>query len=74
MQLFCGCAVYMALVPFFFLILLKSQLILGNSKSLSTGQTQLIFIKSYRSRRRGISKEVFPAPVPVHLIIVAIHQ
>ena len=39
---FSGCAVYMALVPFFFLILSKPQLILSNSKSRSTGQTQLI--------------------------------
>ena len=32
----------MALVPFCFLILSKPQLILSNSKSRSTGQTQLI--------------------------------
>ena len=33
----------MAFVPFFFLILSKPHLILGNSKSRSTGPTQLIF-------------------------------
>ena len=45
---FCCWAVYMPLVPFF-LILLLLYFILVNSESRSTGQTQLVFITSYRS-------------------------
>lgn len=58
------CAVYVALVPFF-LILSRPQLILGNVKSRSTGQTQLVFITSYRSSSWGVAYEGFLALVTV---------
>ena len=60
----------------FFLILSKPQLILGNSKSRSTGPTQLIFITSYRSCRGCLCQKGFSATVPVYvqLILVTIFQ
>ena len=58
------CAVYIALVPFF-LMLSKPQRILSNVKSRSTGQTQLVFITSYRSSCWGVAYEGFLALVTV---------
>ena len=58
----------------FFLIISKPQLIQGNSKSRSTGRTQLIFITWYRSRRGCLFQKEFSASVPVELILVTIHQ
>lgn len=60
----------MATVPFFFLILSKPQLILGNIKSRSTCQTQLTFITSYRSSLCGVAHEGLTSINTVQLILV----
>ena len=57
-----------------FLILSKPQLIMGNSKSRSTGPTQLILITWYRYRGGCLSQKGISAPVPVQLILVTMHQ